>query len=374
MAFDAEDILAGLRPWVECESPSFDAAAVNRMMTLASRDFALAGAHIDRIPGRLGFGDCVRARFPHPKASEQGILVLCHLDTVHPVGTLAALPFRRDGGRCYGPAILDMKGGTYTALRALKALQQAGIATQLPVTFLLTSDEEAGTTANRDLILAEASRHCFILAPERCPTNGGVISSRAGIARFSLDVRGKPSHALAAASAGSSAVREMARRVLEIDGMTSPASTFAVGVIKGGQWVNCVPIACHAESMVVAKTQNDLDDAIARMHALAGTVNGATLIVTHTNTRPLWKTNPASLALYEQVRTIAASIGQTIPLEPGGGGSDGNITGVAGFATIDGLGLRGDGLHTLEEHIEVSSLAERASLMAALFQHLSPPA
>ena len=93
LPFDADAMLAGLRPWVECESPTYDAAAVNRMMDLAARDLALMGARIERIPGRMGFGDCVRARFPHPKEDEPGILVMGHMDTVHPVGTLAALPF-----------------------------------------------------------------------------------------------------------------------------------------------------------------------------------------------------------------------------------------------------------------------------------------
>jgi glutamate carboxypeptidase len=370
MRFDIEAMLAGLKPWIECESPSFDAASVNRMMTLASRDFAVAGAHIDRIPGQGGFGDCVRASFPHARRSEPGILVLCHLDTVHPIGTLKALPFERRGNRCYGPAIVDMKGGTFTALQAMRALQAEGTATNLPVTFLLTSDEEAGTTANRDLILAEAARQRHILLPERCPPHGGVVSGRSGIARFSLRVTGKPSHALARAADGASAIREMSRRIIEIDGMSGHAATYAVGVVKGGQWVNCVPILCEAESMVVAKTQADLDEAVARMLALSGTVNGARFAVTHTSTRPLWNPNEPSRALHEQIRAIAASIGQNIPVDIGGGGSDGNITGAAGFATIDALGLRGDGNHTLEEYIEIDSLPERGALMAALFRDL----
>ena len=110
LPFDADAMLAGLRPWIECESPTYDAAAVNRMMDLAARDLALMGARIERIPGRMGFGDCVRARFPHPKEDEPGILVMGHMDTVHPVGTLAALPFRRDGERCYGPGDLRHEG------------------------------------------------------------------------------------------------------------------------------------------------------------------------------------------------------------------------------------------------------------------------
>jgi glutamate carboxypeptidase len=122
-------MLRGLRPWIECESPTFDAAAIERMMDLAARDLAMAGARIERIAGRMGFGGCVRARFPHPKGDAPGILVMGHMDTVHPVGTLAALPWREDGERCYGPGILDMKGGNFLSFEAMRQLIRAGVET-----------------------------------------------------------------------------------------------------------------------------------------------------------------------------------------------------------------------------------------------------
>jgi glutamate carboxypeptidase len=128
LPFDTDTILAGLRPWVECESPTYDAQSVNRMMDLAARDLAASGARVDRIAGRMGFGDCIRASFPHPNKTP-GILVMGHLDTVHPVGTLAKLPWRRDGDKCFGPGIMDMKGGNYAAFEAMRQLQRANIAT-----------------------------------------------------------------------------------------------------------------------------------------------------------------------------------------------------------------------------------------------------
>ena len=122
LPFDADAMLDGLRTWVECESPTFDAAAVNRMMDIASRELVIAGARIERVAGRMGFGDCVRASFPHATPNVPGILVMGHLDTVHPIGTLAKLPFRRDGSRAWGPGIQDMKGGNYMALEAIRQL------------------------------------------------------------------------------------------------------------------------------------------------------------------------------------------------------------------------------------------------------------
>src|SRR5690606_14518599 len=152
--------------WVRCESPTYDAAAVNRMMDLAAHDLAVAGARLERIPGRRGLGDCLRARFPHPDGDAPGVLVLAHFATVHPIRKLEALPFRRDGERCYGPGIWDMKGGNYLALEAVRVLRRAGIATPLPVTFLFTSDEEIGSPSTRALIEAEAARQRFVLVPE----------------------------------------------------------------------------------------------------------------------------------------------------------------------------------------------------------------
>ena len=125
LPFNSEAMLQGLRGWVECESPTWDTSAVNRMLDLAAREMAVMGASIERIAGRQGFGGCIRARFPHPKQGEPGILIAGHLDTVHPVGTLEKLAWRREGNKCFGPGIFDMKGGNYLALEATGQLGRA---------------------------------------------------------------------------------------------------------------------------------------------------------------------------------------------------------------------------------------------------------
>lgn len=126
LPFDADAIVAGLEPWVRCESPTFDGAAVARMMDLVAREVAELGAQIDIVPGRDGFGPSVRARLPHGDFGTPGILVSGHFDTVHPVGTLAKNPFRREGDKVYGPGIMDMKSGNYLAVEALRRIMQAG--------------------------------------------------------------------------------------------------------------------------------------------------------------------------------------------------------------------------------------------------------
>jgi glutamate carboxypeptidase len=368
LPFDEDLMLAGLEPWVRCESPTYDAAAVNRMMDLAAHDLAIAGARVERIPGRMGLGDCVRARFPHPRGDAPGILVLAHFDTVHPTGTLEALPFRREGERCYGPGIWDMKGGNYMALEAIRVLGRAGIATPLPVTVLFTSDEEIGSPSTRDLIEAEAARHRYVLVPEPAQPDGGVVSGRYAIARFNLVARGRSSHAGARLADGRSAIRLMAQRLIEIEAMTGENCTFSVGVIRGGQWVNCVASQCSAETLSMAKRQADLAHGIERMLALN---EDGVFQVERGVTRPVWEPGPGTLALYEQARALAAELGIELTHKSAGGGSDGNFTGAMGIATLDGLGLEGGGGHTLEEHIVVSSLARRGRLTAGLLATLA---
>jgi glutamate carboxypeptidase len=370
LPFDADAMLEGLRPWVECESPTFDAAAVNRMMDLATRALVLAGARIERIPGRMGFGDCVRASFPHAEPHVPGILVMGHMDTVHPIGTLAKLPFRRDGARAWGPGIYDMKGGNYLALEAIRLLARAGRTTKRPVTMLLTSDEEVGSPSTRDLIEAEAARHRYVLVPEPARPDGGVVTGRYAIARFNLEATGRPSHAGARLAEGRSAIREMARKLIEIEDMTTEDCTFSVGVIQGGQWVNCVTTTCTGEALSMAKRQEDLDQGVARMLALSASSNDVEFRVTRGVTRPVWEADAKGRALYETARRIGAGLGLTLTAQSAGGGSDGNFTGAMGIATLDGLGVQGAGGHTLDEHILVDSLVARGRLMAGLLAAL----
>jgi glutamate carboxypeptidase len=368
LPFDAEAMIPGLRTWVECESPTFDAPSVNRMMAIAARDLALLGARVETIPGRMGFGDCVRASFPHPNAQAPGILVMGHMDTVHPIGTLEPLPFRREGNRLYGPGVYDMKGGNYIAIEAIRQLIKAGITTSRPVTVLLTCDEEVGSPSTRDLIEAEAARHAVVLVPEPARPDGGVVTGRYAIARFNLRTTGKPSHAGARLADGRSAIREMCRQVVAIEAMTNDDVTYSIGVIHGGQWVNCVATFCDAESLSMAKRQADLDAAVERMLSLRPTGNDVQLTVTRGVTRPVWEPDERGMALYGTARQVAQAIGFDINHQSAGGGSDGNFTGAMGIPTLDGLGVQGAGGHTLEEHLLLDSLVPRAKLIAGLLQ------
>jgi len=373
LPFDTDDMIAGLRPWIECESPTYDAAAVNRMMDIAAHDMAILGAQIDRIPGRMGFGGSVRARFPHPDIGRiPGILILGHMDTVHPIGTLDVLPFKREGNICYGPGLMDMKGGNYISLEAIRQMIRAGLQTPLPVTVLFTPDEEVGTPSTRDLIEQEAARNKYVLVPEPGHEDGGVTIGRYAIARFNLRTIGQPSHAGARLGDGKSAIAAMARKIGEIENMSGPNCTFSVGVIHAGQWVNCVSSFCDAQALTMAKKQEDLDDGVALMMALQGEVNGVAFEVERSVTRPVWQPDqPGTRAIFNIAKDLAQELGFEMKGRSQGGGSDANFTGAMGIASLDSLGVLGDGLHTLNEHIFVDSLAQRARLMAGLLTRLS---
>jgi glutamate carboxypeptidase len=371
LPFDLDDMIARLRPWIETESPTFDASAVNRMVEVAAYDFAAAGATIEFIPGRMGFGGSLRARFPHKDQGKPGILVSGHLDTVHPLGVININPYRREDGKLYGPGIQDMKGGNFVALEAMREIARSRLATKLPVTFLLTPDEEVGTPSTRDLIEQEALKNKYVLVPEPALRDGGAVVGRYAIARYNLETVGKPSHAGWLLKEGRSAIRRMAEKIIEIEALTTDDCTFSVGVIHAGQWVNCVSSSCNAEALSMAKTQKDLEDGVARIMALGGDKDGVELIITRGVTRPVWEPGqPQDMKLFNFANDIAKEIGFTMSVQSSGGGSDGNFTGALGVPTIDSIGVRGEGLHTLGEHIFEDSLVERARLHAGLFLSL----
>jgi len=372
LPFDTDEMLAGLRPWIETESPTFDGAAVNRMMDVVQHDLAVFGARIERIPSPMGLGDSLRATLPHPRQGEGGILLLGHMDTVHPIGTLAKLPYKREGDICFGPGLMDMKGGNYVYLDALRKLLAAGVETPLPVTVLFTPDEEIGTPATRALIEAEAKRHKYILVPEPARPDGGAVIGRYAIARFNLQTRGRPSHAGWALSEGRSAIAEMAKSVGVIEGMTTEDCTFSLGVFHAGQWVNCVSSVCDTEVLTMAKTQEQLDAGVAKMMALNSDEGDVIMEIRRGVTRPVWEPNqPGTMAMLKIAQEIGGEIGIEISGSSAGGGSDGNFTGFLGLPTLDSIGVRGKGLHTLQEHIYVDSLTERAKLAAGLFCRLT---
>ncbi len=371
--FNADEIIAGLLPWVRVESPTTNVSAVNQMMDLAAIDMTALGATLERHPGATGFGDTLIARLPGGEpAANTGILILSHLDTVHLNGTIASrLPIRRDGDRYYGPGIYDMKGGVRIAIHALQILQRAGERTKLPVSYMFVPDEEVGSPSSRERIEVEAQRHKYVLVTEPCK-NGVIVTGRFAFQRYWITTHGRPAHAGANNAQGRSAIRAMARLVERIEMMTDfdRGMTFSVGRIEGGTFVNVMPVEARAEVLTVAPTAAIYDEIYARMKGIESETDGIRVSVERGPVRPLWNPNRETMVLFEKAYALAAGIGFELRHGSFGGGSDGNFTGALGVPTLDGLGVDGAGAHTFEEHLLVSSLVPRCRLFAELLRTL----
>ena len=368
---DLDDMIEGIRRWVENESPTSNKAAVNRMLDLVTADLDGLPVKIERLGGRDGFADILKIRAGEGDAL--GILVLSHIDTVHPIGTLsAALPFRRDGDRLYGPGLYDMKGGAYLAFDALRAVARAGTA-RLPIVYLFTPDEEVGSPISREVIEAEARRARYVLVTEPARDGGKIVTSRKGVGRFEVKAIGSPAHAGGSHRKGRSAIKEMAHQILAIEAMTdyTRGVTTTVGMISGGTAANVIPQHCHISvdlRVRDAATGREFEDRILGLKPVDPDVK---LVVTGGMNRPPFEKSDAIDALLRQAQALAREIGFTLAdTAMTGGGSDGNFTAALGVATLDGLGIDGDGAHTEWEHGFISSVEPRTRLMRRLFETL----
>ena len=375
-ALDVDEILAGIRAWIEIESPTDVPEAMARMAARVQQDYEAIGARVERIPGRDGFGDHVLAiddrHCPPQAAAGPGVLVLSHIDTVHAIGTLAGpLPFRIDGDRAYGPGAEDMKGGTYLALAALRQIHREGLRTHLPVRHLMVSDEEMGSGTSREHIEREARRAQFVLVPESARSGGKIVTARKGIAQFTVTAHGVAAHAGVEHHLGRSAIHEIAHQVLALEAMTdySRELTVSVGLVRGGTRSNVVPDRASVEVDVRMPNPEIGEEIVRRIRGLQPRVPGVTLSIEGGINRPGYEKTPGIAALYEHARALAADIGFDLVDLKTGGGSDGNFT-AAIAPTLDGLGVDGDGGHTLEERLYISSIVPRTRLLMGLMQTL----
>jgi glutamate carboxypeptidase len=369
---DLGGMIEGIRRWVENESPTRNKAAVNRMLDLVTADLDGLPVKIERLGGRDGYADILKIRAGAGDAP--GILVLSHIDTVHPIGTLAsALPFRRDGDRLYGPGLYDMKGGAYLAFDAMRAVARAGSA-RLPIVYLFTPDEEVGSPISREVIEAEARRARYVLVTEPARDGGKIVTSRKGVGRFEVKATGIPAHSGGSHRKGRSAIKEMAHQILAIEAMTdyTRGVTTTVGMISGGTAANVIPQHCHISvdlRVRDAATGREFEERILGLKSVDPDVK---LAVTGGMNRPPFEKSEAIDALLRHAQALAREIGFTLAdTMMTGGGSDGNFTAALGVATLDGLGIDGDGAHTEWEHGYVSSIEPRTRLMRRLFETLS---
>ena len=366
---DLDAMVEGIRRWVQTESPSRNAAAVNRMVDLVQSDVADLRVTIERIPGQSGLGDLLVVR----TGEAPGILLLSHVDTVHPMGTVTGpLPVRCDGDRLYGPGVYDMKGGAYLALEAFRQVVRAG-SSRLPITFVFTPDEEIGSPTSRSLIEAEARRARYVLVTEPARDGGKVVTSRKGVGRFDVKVTGVPAHAGLNHEKGHSAIKEMAQQVLAIEGLTDyeRGVTACVGTISGGTAKNVVPQHCYVAVDVRVPDRAAGDELEQKIRGLQPHDPAVKLEGAGGVNRPAFEKSAAIDALFRHAQALAQQIGFALQeSEMTGGASDANLAAALGVPTLDGLGIDGDGAHTEWEHGYISSIEPRTLLMRRLLESL----
>ena len=371
-SIDVGKVVEGITRWVEIESPTSDKAAVNRMLDRVQEDLAGLPVKIERMPGRESFADILAVRTAGA-GDRPGILVMSHIDTVHPVGTLAGpLPVRRDGDKLYGPGIYDMKGGAYLAMDAFRRAVGGGTA-RLPITYLFTPDEEVGSPTSRAVIEAEARHARHVLVTEPARDGGKVVTARKGVGRFQVTAAGVPAHSGARHQDGRSAIKEMARQVLAVEAMTDYGRgiTTSIGKISGGTADNVIPEHCRMSVDLRVRDADTGREMEAKIRELKAVDSDVKLTVTGQMNRPPFEKTPAIEGLLRHAQGLARELGfELADSAMTGGGSDGNFTAFLGIATLDGLGIDGDGAHTHHEHGLISSIEPRLKLMQRLFETL----
>src|ERR1700757_4250185 len=357
--FDSSSILDGIRRWVEIETPSDVPDQVNKLADIVADGYRGLPATVERIAGKDGCGDHLIARSSWGQDAP-GILVLSHLDTVHPLGFIERLPFSVQGDVAFGPGIYDMKGGAYLAFHAFRQVCADG-GSPLGVTQLFVSDEEIGSPTSRALIEAEGHKAKYVLVTEPARDGGRIVTGRKGVARFEVFVTGVPAHAGSRPQDGRSAIRELANVIQTLEGMNDGKRgiTVNVGVVRGGTRPNVIAEEAYAEVDLRVPTHADADELVAKILGLKSRSEGVSIEVTGELNRPPYEKGNAGAALVEHAKTLAAEIGFTLNDTFTGGGSDGNFT-APHTATLDGLGVDGKGAHTHYEQLYISSLEPRA--------------
>jgi glutamate carboxypeptidase len=357
-------IKAALRDLVQIESPSDDIAAVNAAMEFAGDLARRLGGRV-KMHKQKRFGDVLEVRFGSARSRRKPLLLLGHLDTVWPLGTLRTMPWRERDGRFYGPGVLDMKAGVVMALAAVRVLGQLSISR--PVTLLLNSDEEVGSPVSRPITerLALGSSAVLVLEPAQglaCKT------ARKGVGEYRLHVTGIAAHSGVDFERGHSAILELVRLLQTVAGFTDLrlGRTVNPGVVSGGTRSNVVAQDAYAEVDVRIARASDAVRVEKLFRGLRCADPKCKLEITGGMNRPPMERKAGTVALYKQAHGLAAELGFQLDEAATGGGSDGNFTAALGVPTLDGLGAVGEGAHAAHESVVIEHLVPRTALLAAL--------
>jgi glutamate carboxypeptidase len=354
------DAVELLRRLVELESPTGDAERIGHIGRFLAAELEALGArvalHGQHLTAQLGPGD------------GPPLVLVAHMDTVWPAGTLPSMPFRVEDGFAWGPGALDMKAGIVIALEALRATD--GV--PRPVRVLITADEEIGSPTGRPVVEEVATGARAVLVLEPPVKDGTITTSRSGLARYQLHIRGRAAHAGNGSRAGVSAIEELAHQITAVHRLSDPTRGIRtnVGQVGGGTGDNVVAGEAWARIDARAWTADEQRSLERAMHGLRPHLDGAVLSVSGGVTRPPMVQSPAGAELARAAIAIAADSGITLGENASPGGSDGNFAAAVGTPVIDGLGPTGSGAHAIDERVSLESVRERTALLAALLSRL----
>ncbi|MGB8478386.1 MAG: M20 family metallopeptidase [Acidobacteriaceae bacterium] len=370
-----KSMLGQLESLVRIESPSEDKVAVDRASRVVAGWFEGLGGKI-RWHRQKHFGDLLEVRFGamvrRSKTDAGGrtkpILLLGHLDTVWPMGTLAKMPFRIAKGKAFGPGVYDMKAGVVMALHAVAMLRERE-ALMTPVVVLLVSDEEVGSPVSR-AVTEKIARECsavFVLEPAQGP-QGAYKTARKGVGDYRVQVRGVAAHSGVDFEKGHSAVLELARLIEKISRFTDLKTGLTVnpGTVCGGTRTNVIAAEAQAEVDVRIARMRDAARVEKLFRGLRATDRACTLTITGGMNRPPMERSGGTVALFQQAKGFARAMGFALEEASTGGGSDGNFTAALGIPTLDGMGAVGEGAHATHESIVLGEWAKRTALLAAM--------
>lgn len=359
-----DDQLDLLKKMVELESPTTDKAAVDKLGNFVAEEMRRRGAAVRSFPQEAA-GDHWLGQWG---AGAAGILVMTHIDTVHALGTITKMPWRVNGDRLHGPGVQDMKSGLAIALAAIEAANEASLLSDTRVSLLCTTDEETGSHSSRALIEDLAREHALVLCMEPGLPDGSLKTWRKGIGDFRVEVTGRAAHAGANPEAGVNAIVEMAHVIRQLNSLEDQAkgTTVSVGVVGGGTRTNVVPASCFAEVDMRVLEESEMERLSAAMSNLEPYLPEARISFEGSWNRPPMPRSPIMAEAFAHAREIAMSIGIQLTEGGTGGGSDANFVAPLGVPVLDGLGAVGNGAHSEREYIELSSLAPRTALLAAL--------
>jgi glutamate carboxypeptidase len=363
-----------LRAMVECESPSDDRAAVDRCVELVAarcRDIA----KVRTVPGGR-FGRNLRLEFdlPGPRRKRPGqILGVGHLDTVWPVGTLQAMPWRQRGGRIAGPGAFDMKGGLAFFITAMRILRELDVAIGRKVVLWAVSDEEVGSVVSRPFTEREAKASVAVLVAEPgTGLTGKLKTARKGVGGYTVAVHGKAAHAGVDPTAGASAIVELAHQIQRIASLTDLSRGISVnpGLISGGSRTNVVAAEARTQVDIRIARIRDAARLDRQFRSLKPVDPRCRIEVTGGLNRPPMERTQGVVRLWKTAERLGRELGLELEESATGGGSDGNFTAGLGIPTLDGLGAVGEGAHAATESILQNRIADRTALLALLVEEL----